>query len=406
VVVTGTGDPNVDVPAVQAAVDQGGAVVLRGHFSFDAPPTKPVAVQLTTGANGLPPAAEVLIAKAVSISGMEDDEEDDAMTTIERGTIPFYVDAPGQSVTIRGLRFINPTADAIVVYAVRGLEVSAARIEGATPFHQLANGISVINGMIPNPTNPGHPENVSGTLRIVDNDIDMTGGTSGVDNTLGIIVYSVGVPDAEVDAYVSRNRIRNVTEPAIGFRRVVGHATIEHNVITTGSAFGSATRNQVIRIANTGSYRVAHNSISCQWAVADAEGIGVFSQFAVWTIKHAVIEHNDIDMSPPAGTAFTTFSAGIAVYGFADSNVVRHNTIRGAALAGLSIPSVFPLPTQAPGSPQDNAFIRNRFVDFTPADSDIFVGDHAVNTQIVGRGSLDDRGTGTVVVRSADRHDR
>ena len=37
--VVGTGDPIVDVPAVQAAVDQGGRVILKGHFSFDAPPT-------------------------------------------------------------------------------------------------------------------------------------------------------------------------------------------------------------------------------------------------------------------------------------------------------------------------------------------------------------------------------
>ena len=35
----GTGDPSVDVLAVQAAVDQGGRVILKGHFSFDAPPT-------------------------------------------------------------------------------------------------------------------------------------------------------------------------------------------------------------------------------------------------------------------------------------------------------------------------------------------------------------------------------
>jgi hypothetical protein len=40
-VVIGTGDPNLDVPAVQAAVDQGGSVALMGHFSFDRPPTIP-----------------------------------------------------------------------------------------------------------------------------------------------------------------------------------------------------------------------------------------------------------------------------------------------------------------------------------------------------------------------------
>lgn len=40
--VTGTGHPDVDVPAVQAAVDRGGSVVLIGHFSFDRPPSTPL----------------------------------------------------------------------------------------------------------------------------------------------------------------------------------------------------------------------------------------------------------------------------------------------------------------------------------------------------------------------------
>jgi hypothetical protein len=33
-VVTGTGNPGVDVPAVQTAVNLGGEVVLSGHFSL------------------------------------------------------------------------------------------------------------------------------------------------------------------------------------------------------------------------------------------------------------------------------------------------------------------------------------------------------------------------------------
>ena len=32
ILVVGTGHPEVDVPAVQAAVDQGGEVILKGHF--------------------------------------------------------------------------------------------------------------------------------------------------------------------------------------------------------------------------------------------------------------------------------------------------------------------------------------------------------------------------------------
>jgi hypothetical protein len=64
-VVIGTGNPDVDVPAIQAAVNLGGEVVLRGHFSFDTPPTIPTALQ----AVGIP-LATILISKAVAISGV------------------------------------------------------------------------------------------------------------------------------------------------------------------------------------------------------------------------------------------------------------------------------------------------------------------------------------------------
>jgi hypothetical protein len=237
---------------------------------------------------------------------------------------------------------------------------------------------------------------VSGSLRIEGNDIDMVGGTSGVDNTLGVVVFNVGVPSTQVDARVANNRIRNTTEPAIDMRQIVGHGSIEHNEITTGSPVGPNPRNQVIRVVNTGSYRVAHNSITCEWASGVVEGIGVFSKFAVWPVEDAVIVDNDINMRAPTGTVFTEFSAAIGVYGYAQNNVIRRNRIRGAARAGVSIPSVFPLPPLAPATPQGNAFIDNRFVDFVPSDADIFVGNHAFATLIVGPGTVDDQGTGTV----------
>jgi len=41
----------------------------------------------------------------------------------------------------------------------------------------------------------------------------------------------MGIPGAEVETYVSGNHIRNTTEPAIEFRRVVGRVHIERNVL-------------------------------------------------------------------------------------------------------------------------------------------------------------------------------
>ena len=124
----GTGDPRVDVPAVQAAVDQGGRVVLKGHFSFDAPPTvaEPPSLLFSGAALGM-----VLVSKAVAISGTLDDQGE--MTSIEGGTNPFYVEAPGAHVTIQGLHFIHSKAVAIRVVAASGLVIASNRIEGVVP---------------------------------------------------------------------------------------------------------------------------------------------------------------------------------------------------------------------------------------------------------------------------------
>src|SRR6266576_1362871 len=103
-VVTGTGDPSIDVPAVQAAVDQGGHVVLMGHFSFDSPATK--WIDHLYGRT-------VLVSKQVAISGTTD--ENGEMTTIEGGDNPFAVDAVGAHVTIQRLRFVRPKENAIFV---------------------------------------------------------------------------------------------------------------------------------------------------------------------------------------------------------------------------------------------------------------------------------------------------
>jgi hypothetical protein len=85
-VVVGTGNPDVDVPAVQAAVDEGGQIVLKGRFSFNRPPTVPTDLPALPTPGGYPPAT-VLVSKAVTISGAQD--EDGEMTSIEGGTIPF-----------------------------------------------------------------------------------------------------------------------------------------------------------------------------------------------------------------------------------------------------------------------------------------------------------------------------
>ena len=87
-VIVGTGDPDIDIAAVQTAVDRGGAVTLRGRFSFDNPPTRHGRLADLM--------ATILVSKDVTISGGWDERGE--MTTIEGGEIPFAVEARGAAV--------------------------------------------------------------------------------------------------------------------------------------------------------------------------------------------------------------------------------------------------------------------------------------------------------------------
>jgi len=210
---------------------------------------------------------------------------------------------------------------------------------------------------------------------------------------VGVLIFSVGVPGAEVEVYVSRNTIRNTIEPAINLRHIAGRAYVERNVITTGSVSGPVlgTGLQAIRIVNSGSYVIAHNSIDCGWA--QAQGISVYSQYAEWPMERAVVVDNDVTMSPPEGTVFTDKSAGISIWGFAQGNVVLDNRIRGRARSALSVAASF-----NGGIPGNNAFILNRFDDFEASLAEVFVGPGVMNTRIIGTGTVEDDGVGTVIV--------
>jgi hypothetical protein len=388
VVIVGTGDPAVDVPAVQAAVDRGGDVILEGHFSFDGAPT--IVPELPGFA-----LATVRISREVTISGTEDG--DGEVTTIEGGQVPFEVEGHGSSVTIQRLHFVHPRIEAIDVSAVSGLNVRSCRIEGVEPvsgFGATAIGINTTFNP-PTPSSPGAPERISGKLSIVDNEIDLAGST-GAFNTIGILIFSAGIAGAEIDAHILGNRISNSTEPAINFRRVVGHVAVEWNKISTANMTGPARgAAEAIRVVNSGSYRIAQNSIDCRWPQGFA--IGVFSQFAAWPVERAVVAGNEITMSPPEGTVFGQNSAAISVRGFARGNLVFANTIRGRARNAMSI-ITFPPPPAVTGVPADNAFLLNRLDDFLASAADIFVGEHVLNTLVIGEGSVEDHGVGTVIV--------
>src|SRR5689334_20197792 len=86
-VVVGTGNPDVDVPAVQAAIDRGedGRVLLIGRFSFNRAATTPA---------GATYPRMITVSKAIDIAGAYENQQG-VRAIIDGGYIPFWVEAAG-----------------------------------------------------------------------------------------------------------------------------------------------------------------------------------------------------------------------------------------------------------------------------------------------------------------------
>jgi hypothetical protein len=381
VVVVGTGDSTRDIPAVQAAVDQGGRVCLQGDFAFELVPTHD---------------RTIVVKNAVVISGAADDEGTRA--TIVGGSTPFSVEAPGASVTIQGLRFDRTVRAALTVRAAGGVVIANCVIGHVEPtFTPAADPRTKVNaGILVFPLH-APPENVSGNVSIIDNDIDL-GGTD-INRGFGIQIISSGKsPDKEVDVHVSGNQIRNTVAISIDMRDIAGRAEVDRNVITTG-AIGGACCGSVgggpnalvggIRCLGTGSYTITHNTVDS--AFGNAAGIRVQSRNGSRPVTHALVFDNDITMSADAGTVFGTESAAIEIRGAANDNVVAHNRIHGSARFALSV-----VP-ESPNIPSNNSFLMNHERDFAPSIADVFVGQGVMNTIIIGpQRTIVDLGVGTI----------
>ena len=122
-VVVGKNDPASDVKAVQAAVTQGGIVLLRGTFDF--------------GKKG-----RVMIRKDITILG-EVNKEGNPLTKINGGFWTFFSPlpspksppkAPGPKVTIRGIHFDGARWTPLLFPYTSGAEISHNRITNVLPF--------------------------------------------------------------------------------------------------------------------------------------------------------------------------------------------------------------------------------------------------------------------------------
>ncbi len=370
--VFGQADPAVDVPAVQAAVDAGGTVVLHDTFSFE-----------EASLPGSAGTRVILVSGPVVIRGEDARILGGGSAEVGERQSVFLVDAPGDDVTIEGIRFEGGHMTAIRVPHAGDLRIANCRIEGFIP--------SFVTGG-PNPQNAALGVDVRGgpfgSVEIVDNRVLQD--VNAEDSFGGIFVIGPCV-----DVRIAGNRIDGSTSHGMDIRDVVGPARIEDNTIETGPFGRAGTPGNFVnalRLIGRGDYLVQDNRFDCGFRNGAVVRLGGTSG--------AVVRENQIVASIRDDETPGAQSAGVQVQGSANGNRILENRIRGRSRVAMSVVfSDFPLdrPTGS-GNPSDTTLEKNNHRDFDATLATIEVGAGAQDTKVVGgSGTIIDEGTGTVI---------
>jgi hypothetical protein len=219
-IIFGQNNPAVDVPAVQAAVDQGGTIRLKGTFNF--------------GSTG-----SVVITKDVDIAGEKG-------TLVKGGLLSFNAKVPAQlppahpgpKVSIRDIHFDGAAFAPIHLAYISGAVVRGNKITNVitvkyTPDMDINTGV-IIGPRVLRPV-AYVPGVATGTIIIKDNEIDVI--PSNLLKTMGFGVFVAWTTGANI--VLTHNVISGAGRNAVGSYDNylgpdgAGKTLIAHNQITT-----------------------------------------------------------------------------------------------------------------------------------------------------------------------------
>ena len=154
-VVTGTGNPACDVAAIQAAVDRGGSILLKGTFDFgtDGHVILKTDVKIRGEEGGGVPRTWIKGGFVPFAGGYDPQEFDDRNPTAEGISIERWP----ASFIIEDIGFENPKWAAILIGATTGTMIRGCHIIGGRPMnfdqtqpidHAFSSGIVVADGSV------------------------------------------------------------------------------------------------------------------------------------------------------------------------------------------------------------------------------------------------------------------
>ncbi|HET8733652.1 MAG TPA: hypothetical protein VFM45_07775 [Anaeromyxobacteraceae bacterium] len=378
-VVTGRGDPAIDLPAVQAAVSAGGRVRLVGTLDFG-------------------PAGTVVITRDVALSGRDG-------ATVKGGRWSFYSPlpgaavpaAPGPAISVENLTFDGASWAPIHLAYARSVTVRHVRIRNVKPLQPpgvpfaLQAGILVTTYYQAKNKAPVFPGALTGEIEIRDNDLDMSGPAP-----LGTLCQGINVTRAwGASIAVRGNAVVECSRSSIEL--------IDNHLDEKGRGEVVIARNQIRTAASGIAWPTPQtpDGIVAGWFF-DFTGATDPARNPVYRIEGNRIEARGVDAtgiyssSTGARVEGNRISIGGAkAYGIAASapgTSFRANRVAGEGLFAFAVFTYPPAPSLVPTGVTSTC---DRVADFTgrnPSGADFLLGGNH-NTVIGFNGTVLDGGT-------------
>ena len=400
-----TGVNPTDVLNVQAALNNGGTVLLKAvnqagkatSFNFG-----------TWNASvNIPANSSVNLVTNVTITG---ESVGGNRTTIAGGVSPIYEASAQVKASISGIKFVNPQWCAFNILQSAGITIANNEVAGVLPFLN-GSGYTESSGIYLN----GAGNSFTGNVSVTGNYIHGLDG----EYEFGLLAYAVttsmnyvgntiqagfatdaaaGDVDCEALAVGHCPGASNITGnniqmgPGIGYEGIAlygnttGAATILANEVTVNAA---SICHEAIGVNGTvGPVQIVANSIDC--ASSYAEGISLVGDIYRGTVSNVTVGLNAIDID-------NSYFGAIGLYGAVTKCSISLNLITGSSYYGVS--------SNSDGGPAEiissNSFLSNLFLGYSATGATVFFDTTTQNN--VWRGpytSVINNGTGNSISKS------
>lgn len=357
-----TGQASLDIANVQAALDQGGIVLLKATNSAGSP------TAFDFGPSG-PGSGFVYFTRDAELIG---ERLPMAETTINGGEYPIYL-GQGFVVAVRNINFTAPFWGALQLFGGAQVSVTGNHISQVVgrQFDDRTYAEAIVVGF-------------AGKVNIEGNVIDSVM----ADRGLGVSLFGCSGP---VD--VLRNRIRDTTYGAIECGGNTNFQTgefavvrVQENVLRPG---GVATGFGVgIQINAEGDYYIARNEILVESAV----GYGIFvlgaPEFGIAPVAGPVVERNKVAVRVSSSDPRPLFADGIDLVGSVSHAYIGQNSVEGMAFSALGLYNM-----SGASDLGFNTLVGNEIANCNSTVADVFLDSTTHDTVLKGKsGSVIDLG--------------